>query len=72
MQVLNHLGALNLPDWWNAGKVAQDNSPIPFSESFAISLLAIDPHGLILQAHDPFSNHATHLLQGIREIMSLL
>ena len=33
MQILNHLGALNLPDWWNAGKVAQDNSPIPFSES---------------------------------------
>lgn len=32
LQVLNHLGALNLPDWWNAGKAAQDNSPIPFSE----------------------------------------
>ena len=32
LQVLNKLGALNLPDWWNAGKVAQDNSPIPFSE----------------------------------------
>ena len=33
MQILNHVGVLNLPDWWNAGKVAQDNSPIPFSES---------------------------------------
>lgn len=33
MQILSHVGALNLPDWWNAGKVAQDNSPIPFSES---------------------------------------
>ena len=37
MQVLNHVGVLNLPDWWNAGKVAQDNSPIPFSESLAIT-----------------------------------
>ncbi len=33
LQILNHVGALNLPDWWNAGKVAQQNSPIPFSES---------------------------------------
>ena len=39
LQVLNKLGALNLPDWWNAGKVAQDNSPIPFSE-FPSYLLA--------------------------------
>ena len=44
LQVLNHLGALNLPDWWNAGKVAQDNSPIPFSEfSIIMQLLHASP-----------------------------
>lgn len=34
MQILNHVGVLNLPIWWEAGKVAQDKSPIPFSEPF--------------------------------------
>ncbi|CAL5229387.1 g12702 [Coccomyxa viridis] len=38
--VLNHVGVLNLPDWWNAGKVAQDNSPIPFKTLIALEIFA--------------------------------
>jgi hypothetical protein len=49
IQVLNHLGALNLPDWWNAGKVAQDNSPIPFSKSaIQVQLLHGEMHDVRL------------------------
>ena len=31
-QVFNAVGLLNLPDWYNAGRVAQLNSFAPFSE----------------------------------------
>lgn len=32
MQILKKFGAANLPVWYEAGKYAQDSSPIPFSE----------------------------------------
>lgn len=35
-QVLKKFGAVNLPVWYEAGKYAQDSSPIPFSEFLAI------------------------------------
>ena len=31
-QVLKKFGAVNLPVWYEAGKYAQESSPIPFSE----------------------------------------
>ena len=31
-QVLRKFGAVNIPVWYEAGKYAQDSSPIPFSE----------------------------------------
>ncbi len=33
LQALTKLGALNVPEWYDAGKVAQDNSFAPFSKS---------------------------------------
>ena len=44
VQIFNAIGILNLPDWYNAGRVAQLNSFAPFSESFAPrAALCYDP-----------------------------
>lgn len=34
-QALTKLGVFNVPEWWDAGKVSNDTSGIPFGESLA-------------------------------------
>ena len=38
-QILKKFGAVNIPVWYEAGKYAQDSSPIPFSEDPFLPLL---------------------------------
>lgn len=45
-QVLKKFGAVNLPVWYEAGKYAQESSPIPFSECSTV------PHLIKAAKHD--------------------